>query len=207
MPLQYTWFPQTVGFIRNTLQLYGCDLISGISTGSERVQNTNPYYRSIYTLVYANESGPFPENLSDDLYQDKIIGIVAGTPAADLLARYGLLPNAKPYQLMVDTRHYSSGRQAIMDVDAGVTDAAIVWGPIAGYFAQQAKRKLTVVPLLAESRNFQLDFWITMAVRFNDQDWKHLVNQVLEKLEPEIQEILIEYNVPLLDKQGELISQ
>ena len=34
LPVRYTWWPQTIGFVRNTLRLRRCDLIAGIGTGS-----------------------------------------------------------------------------------------------------------------------------------------------------------------------------
>ena len=39
LDVRYTWFPQTIGFVRNTLRMRDCDLISGITTTSELVQN------------------------------------------------------------------------------------------------------------------------------------------------------------------------
>jgi len=136
-PVVYTWFPQTVGYVRNTLQLHECDLISGITTTNERVQNTNPYYHSIYTLVYANSDDPLPPDFSNQIYQQKRIGIVAGTPPGNLMARHGLLSRIQPYQLMVDTRYYSASEQMVNDIKNKVIDAAIIWGPIAGYLSLQ----------------------------------------------------------------------
>lgn len=205
-PVTYTWFPQTVGFVRNTLQLHECDLISGITTTNERVQNTNPYYHSIYTLVYAKENIALPVDFSHQIFQQKKIGIVAGTPAASLMAKYGLLGNIQPYQLMVDTRYYSAGKQMIEDIENGNIDAAIIWGPIAGYLSLGAKKELAVVPLIEESKSLQLDFSITMAVRFNDQEWKEQINNVLSQNKAEIYSILREFNVPLLSNKGEIIE-
>ena len=205
-PVTYTWFPQTFGFVRNTLQLHECDLISGITTTNERVQNTNPYYHSIYTLVYAKENIALPIDFTDQIYQQKKIGIVAGTPAASLMAKYGLLANIQPYQLMVDTRYYSAGKQMIDDIVKGNIDAAIIWGPIAGYLALGAEKELVIVPLIEESKSLQLDFSITMAVRFNDQEWKEQINNVLNQSKAEIYSILKQFNVPLLNNKGEVIE-
>ena len=204
-PITYTWFPQTMGYVRNTLQLHECDLISGITTTNERVQNTNPYYHSIYTLVYLSEK-PLPTDFSDPVFRNKKIGVVAGTPAANVLARYGLLQQLEPYQLMVDTRFFSIGEQIIDDITKNKIDAAIIWGPIAGYYSNKSTKKLTVVPLTEESKNIKLDFSITMAVRFNDQQWKDRINQTLKQNTDAILTILKKYHVPLLNNRGELIQ-
>ncbi len=204
-PIAYTWFPQTVGYVRNTLQLHECDLISGITTTNERVQNTNPYYHSIYTLVYLSEN-PLPTDFSDPVYKNKKVGVVAGTPAANVLARYGLLQQLQPYQLMVDTRYFSIGQQIIDDIASNKIDGAIIWGPIAGFYANKSDKKIEVVPLIEESNNIKLDFSITMAVRFNDQDWKDRINQTLKQKTEAILTILKKYHVPLLNNRGELIQ-
>ena len=206
-PIHYTWYPQSTGYVRNTLQLHQCDLITGITIGNERVQNTNPYYHSIYTLVYPLKNDPLSLDFSDPVYKNKTIGIVAGTPAANLMVKYGLLANIKPYQLMVDTRHFSSGKQIIEDIESGVIDAAIVWGPIAAYYANLSKEDIAVIPLIEETKSLTLDYGITMAVRFNDQDWKHRVNEILKNNESEIISILHDYKVPILNNAGQLIAQ
>lgn len=206
-PVHYTWFPQTVGFVRNTLHINECDLITGITIGNERVQNTNPYYRSIYALVYSQKSEALPQDFSDPEYQNKTIGLVAGTPAANLMAKYGLLGQIKPYQLMVDTRYFSAGKQIMDDIENNVIDVAILWGPIAGYFANLSKDDIAVIPLIDETKSLTLDYGITMAVRYNDQAWKHKINEILKANDDEILTVLKEYKVPLLDNLGQLISQ
>jgi quinoprotein dehydrogenase-associated probable ABC transporter substrate-binding protein len=206
LPVQYYWWPQTTGFLRNTLQARRCDLVMGIASGNERVQNTNPYYRSVYTMVYRKDSGITSTALSDPALKDLRFGVVAGTPPATLLARYGLIGQARPYHRNVDTRHFSPARQAIQDVASGETDVALAWGPIAGYFAARQSVDLQVVPLLDEPRDVRLEFLISMAVRRNEPEWKRTLNGILRTLKPRIDEVLAEYSVPMLDQKGQLIT-
>jgi len=206
LPVRYTWWPQTIGFVRNTLRLRRCDLIVGIGTGNELVQNTNPYYRSVYTMVYRGNSGLRATRLSDPALKSLRFGVVAGTPPATLLAMYDLIGQARPYQLTVDTRYFSPARQAIDDVAAGTIDVALIWGPMAGFFAKQQKVPLVVVPLLHEMAKVRLDFRVSMAVRVNEPKWKRQLNDILDRLQPKIDVILKEYGVPLLDEQGRLIT-
>ena len=201
--VRYTWFPQSVGFVRNTLRLRQCDLISGITTTSEKVQNTNPYYHSAYSIVQRSSMQPPIENMSDKRLQTLKLGVVAGTPPADILAAKGLLGNLKPYHLVADTRRSSPARDAVMDVASGEVDVAFVWGPIAGYFAQQTDESLVITPLLSEDGRVRMNYRVSMAVRFNETDWKHSVNDALAAIQPQIGEVLEEYGVPLLNDRGE----
>lgn len=201
--VRYTWFPQSIGFVRNTLRLRQCDLISGITTTSEKVQNTNPYYHSAYTVVHRADVEPPIVSLSDARLKDMRIGIVAGTPPADLLASNGLLSNIKPYHLVADTRRNTPAKDAIIDVASGETDVAFVWGPIAGYFASQQSTELRVTPLLEEDARIRMNYRVSMAVRFNEVDWKREVNAALADIQPQINEVLADYHVPLLNDRGE----
>jgi quinoprotein dehydrogenase-associated probable ABC transporter substrate-binding protein len=204
-PLTYFWFPQTAGFVRNTLLARRCDLIPGIAAAQETVQSTNPYYRSVYAMVH-RAGGIAPTGLADPRLKTLQLGVIAGTPPASALAHYGLLGRVRPYHLMVDTRHDAPARQAIEDVASGETDVAMIWGPIAGYFAPRQKVALKVAPLLdAGAAVVRLDFRIAMGVRHNEPEWKHELNDALQRLQPRIDAMLREYGVPLLDESGRLI--
>lgn len=204
--VEYTWWPQTIGFVRNTLRLRKCDLIVGMSTTNELVQNTNPYYRSVYTMVYRRDSGISATQLDDPELADKRFGVVAGTPPATILALNGMIGQAKGYQLFIDTREVSVNELMIDDLIDGEIDVALMWGASAGYFSSIADQDLIVVPLLNENPNIRLDFRISMALRYQETEWKRTLNRSIRKLQPEINSILQEYNIPLLDEKGELIA-
>ena len=202
--VRYTWYPQSTGFVRNTLKLRQCDLISGIATTSETVQNTNSYYHSAYSMVYRQSLGEPLTSFSDPRLKTLRLGIIAGTPPVDVLAVQGLLSNIKSYHLLADTRRHTPAKQAVLDVASGETDVAFIWGPIAGYYAKQSDEPLTVTPLLNENRRIRMNHRVSMAVRHNETDWKHTINAALARLQPQIDEILMEYGVPLLNDRGEL---
>ena len=90
-----------------------------------------------------------------------------------------------------------------MDVASGEVDVAFIWGPIAGYFSQQIDESLLVTPLLKEDNRVRMNYRVSMAVRFNETDWKHTVNATLAAIQPQVDEILHEYGVPLLNDRGE----
>lgn len=205
--LIYTWHPQGMGFVRNTLRARLCDLIVGVVAADELVQNTNPYYRSSYVLAHrAGQADRFAD-LAGPMAQLARIGVVAGTPPADLLARLGLFANVRPYQLVVDTRFDQPGRTMVEDLAAGTIDVALLWGPIAGYWAKRQPVALELQPLTSDPRaGLRFDFLISMGIRHAEPEWKQAVNTALRELRPDIDEILDEFAVPRLDRQGRLVG-
>jgi quinoprotein dehydrogenase-associated probable ABC transporter substrate-binding protein len=205
--LDYMFFPQATGFVRMTLAAHRCDVIMGFPQGDDLVQGTNPYYRTAYALVTKQGSGlEDVATLEDGRLKGKHIGIVAGTPPATNMAANGLMTNAKPYPLMIDTRIDSSAAAMIKDMMSGEIDAAVLWGPMAGYYAKQASPPLHVTPLVKETSGPRLAYRIGMGVRPADQNWKRLLNRLIQENQPTINKILLDYGVPLLDENDRLIG-
>ena len=178
----------------------------GISLGFELLQNTNPYYRSAYVMLYRAEGSPEVASLSDPTLKSARIGLIAGTPPATIVALNGLMPQVQPYHLVADTRFDHPGQQLVDDLAAGKIDVGLLWGPIAGYYAKQQKVALKIVPLLTDNGPVRMDYRITMGLRFNEPDWKHRLNDIIKSRQADIDAILNDYGVPLLDAQGKLIA-
>ncbi|BBE70502.1 substrate-binding domain-containing protein [Oharaeibacter diazotrophicus] len=205
-PLTYTWYPMATGFVRKTLGEKRCDVIIGYAQGDELVQNTNAYYRTSYVLVTKPGSkADGVDTLEDPRLKGLRIGLVAGTPPGDNIAINGLMGRVKPYPLMVDTRYTHVPEMMVKDLVDGVTDVAIFWGPIGGYYAKQ--NGLTAVPLVKETRGPRLTYRITMGVRASDQNWKRQLNTLIRENQKEINAILLEFGVPLLDEKDRPITQ
>src|SRR3569832_210778 len=150
--LDYVFFPQATGFVRLTLGAHRCDVIMGFPHGEDLVHGTNPYYRTAYALVAKPGSGlDEVTTLEDERLKGKHIGIVAGTPPGTNMAANGLMLNAKPYPLMIDTRYDSTSQAMIDDLKSGTIDAAILWGPIAGFYAKKEIPPLRVTLLVMQS--------------------------------------------------------
>ena len=204
----YAWFPQATGFVRNTLAAHKCDVIMGYPQGNDLVQSTNAYYRTSYALVFK----PGREldgiaTLEDPRLKGKRIGIIAGTPPSSYLASNGLMANAKPYALMIDTRYDSSVELMMKDLESDAVDIGVLWGPMAGYYARKATPQFTIVPLIKESSGPALVYRIGMGVRFSDQEWKRSLNRLIEENQTEINRILLSFGVPLLDEQNQPIDE
>lgn len=205
--IDYMYFPQATGFVRMTLGAHRCDVIMGFPQGDDLVQGTNPYYRTAYALVSKPNTGlDDVTTLEDARLKGKHIGIVAGTPPATNMAVNGLMTDAKPYPLMIDTRVDSSAETMIDDLNKGDIDAAILWGPMAGFYAKKTNPPLHVTPLVNEKTGPQLVYRIGMGVRRADQNWKRLLNRLIQENQPEINKILSDYGLPLLDENNQVIS-
>src|ERR1700687_2452505 len=205
--LGYMYFPQATGFVRMTLAAHRCDVIMGFPQGDDLVQGTNPYYRTTYALVTKQGNGlDEVAALEDQRLKGKHIGVVAGTPPATNMAAYGLMTDAKPYPLMIDTRFDSSAVAMINDLMSVEIDAGVLWGPMAGYYARQANAPLHVTPLVKETSGPRLAYRIGMGVRPADQNWKRLLNRLIQENQAAINKILLDFGVPLLDENDRLIS-
>jgi quinoprotein dehydrogenase-associated probable ABC transporter substrate-binding protein len=205
--LDYVYFPQATGFVRMTLGAHRCDVIMGFPQGDDLVQGTNPYYRTAYALVSKHEAGLDDVTTLDDArLKGKHIGIVAGTPPATNMAVNGLMVNAKPYPLVIDTRIDSSALAMIKDLMAGNIDAAILWGPMAGFYAMSAEPPLHVTPLVKEATGPRLVYRIGMGVRAADQNWKRVLNRLIQENQPAINKVMLDFGVPLLDENNRPIG-
>jgi len=205
--LGYAFYPQATGFVRMTLGAHRCDVIIGFPQGDDLAQGTNPYYRTAYAIVSREGSGlEDVAMLDDERLKGKHIGIVAGTPPATNMAAAGLMANAKPYPLMIDTRVDSSAQAMIDDLNSGAIDAGILWGPMAGFYAKHAATPLQVTPLVKETAGPKLVYRIGMGVRAADQNWKRQLNRLIQENQPEINKILLDFGVPLLDENDRPIT-
>ena len=213
LPVTYYSFPQRLAFIRNTLryklpgQDYPCDIVIGVPVGfDEGVSVTKPYYRSTYALVFAKGKGMDKVNtIGEFLALDPAklrslrIGVHDRSPASNWLAQHELLDNGVPYPTMNPDPQQYPGEIIEKDLANGKLDAAIVWGPIAGYFAQRVKTaQLVVLPLRSEP-GVRLDYQMAMGVRYGEREWKQQVESLIDSRQADIQAILKEYGVPLVD--------
>lgn len=206
--LAYSYYPGATGFVRNTLNAHLCDVILGMPQGNDFVQPTNPYYRTTYAIVTrAGSELDGMTSLDDPRLKEKPrrIGLVANTPPGNVLAMHGLMASVKPYPLMVDTRVESSSAAMIHDLEKGDIDVALLWGPIAGYYAKHSSEKLNVA-LLPETPGARMAFRIGFGVRHSDQNWKRELNTLIAQNKTELDRILLDYGVPLLDESGHAIT-
>ncbi|MFE1601823.1 rare earth element methanol dehydrogenase accessory protein XoxJ [Methylobacterium sp. ID0610] len=202
--LRTYWLTQGPGFVRNTLGSGLCDVIIGSALGTDLVQSTNPYYRSAYVLVSRRGDLPGVGALDDPRLKGKAIGVVAGTPPVNRMGDLGLVGSMRPYapyQFDPSNPHQTVSAQIVADLAEKKLDAAILWGPAAGWLARQSGVPMEVVPLLREPDRPALTYRIAMGVRINENEWKRTLNTALRKRRAEIEQVLRDYAVPLLDEE------
>lgn len=205
LPVSFVWFPQVMGFVRNTLRARQCDLVMGTVAGDPLMDNTSAYYHSGYMIVTRADSGIGATSLADPALADKRFGIVAATPPTDLLLRHNLMAHATSYALAVDTRYESPARAMLQDLADRKIDVALLWGPIAGFYIKHEKLPLKAAFLDPEGDSDRLDFRIAMGVRANEPEWRRTVDQALRRHRAEVDALLADYGIPLLDEQNKPI--
>ncbi|HEY2020032.1 substrate-binding domain-containing protein [Paraburkholderia sp.] len=209
--LEYTYFPQRMGFVRHTLrekedntQRYRCDLIIGVPKGYDMTSTTQPYLRSTYAMVFPNRPEFASIQTPDDLLKlppeqlHKLrFGIFSQTPAVDWLLGHNLIDQAVSYQVQSGDPAEYPGQMVEHDLRAGNVDVVFLWGPIAGYFAKRAGDSVRLVPFPAQP-GIRFDYTISMGVRYGEKAWKDKVDQWIGANHDKIDSILATYEVPML---------
>lgn len=217
LPVEYEWFPQRMGFIRNTLRAkdaegdaYKCDVVMGLPNGYELAMTTDPYYRSMYALVYVKgrdlddiRSAQDVIDMAAERKQKLRFGMASRNPGNAWLQKHGMLDRiVVAYPSQPGDPNIRPGELEQKDLLDGRIDATILWGPIAGYFAKTTEDlEIEVIPLSSEP-GVHLDYAISAGVRFGDKAWRDELNGLLERNEEQIQTLLEEYEVPLVEEGG-----
>jgi len=206
--LDYSWFSEASGYVPNTMGSAACDLVMGYAQGTGLIDDTNPYYRTSYVLLYREDNDALRgvDGLSDTRLKGTSIGFFARTLPASILAMHGLVHTARPFDVGAYENAASAATAMIAEMVSGKLDAGVLWGPVGGYYAQRASAPLKLVPLVKETAGPRTVYGITMGVRPNDPQWKHKINKVIAENQAAINVILQDYNVPVLDDKGELIT-
>jgi quinoprotein dehydrogenase-associated probable ABC transporter substrate-binding protein len=209
LPVSYYSFPARLGFIRNTLRYklpnadYPCDIVMGVPVGFDQVSVTKPVYRSTYALVYPKGKGlDGVESVADFLalgpqrLKQLRIGLHDRSPATEWLRRHDLVDQGVPYAMMNPDPAQYPGELLEKELASGRVDVAIVWGPIAGFFAKRVtSAELKVVPMKSEP-GVRFEYEMAMGVRHGEREWKQQVEQLIDSRHAEIQAILNDYRVP-----------
>jgi mxaJ protein len=207
LSVEYTWWAQRRGFIRNTLRAGICDVVIGVPSSYELALTTAPYYRSTYAFVYRKDRNLKIRSFDDAVLREVKIGVQligddsANTPPAHALSNRRIVENVKGYTVYGDYAKANPPAGIIEAVARGEVDVAIVWGPLAGYFARMQRVGLDVVPVSPEIDQPFLPFVfdISIGVRRGEDAFKAELDEILRRKRFEIERILDEYNVPRVE--------
>ena len=205
--VEYTWWAQRRGFVRNTLREGACDVIMGVPAGFELARTSRPYYRSTYVFVSREDRALDLSSLDDPRLKTLKVGVqmigddFANTPPAHALSARGLIRNIVGYSVLDDYSKPNPPAHVMAAVAAGEVDAAIVWGPLAGYFARREPVPLAIAPVAPEmdSPSLPFVFDISMAVRRGDNDRLAVLNEFITRRRADIDRVLDQFGVPRVD--------
>jgi mxaJ protein len=210
MRVEYTWWAQRRGFVRNTLGAGQCDVLMGVPAGFELAATTRPYYRSTYVFVSRRDRGLGLRSLDDERLRRLKIGVqmigddFSNSPPAHALSARGVVENVIGYSVLGDYSQPNPPARVVEAVARGDVDVAVVWGPLAGYFAPRQPAPLDLLPVTPQtdtpSRPFAFD--ISMAVRRGDDERRRLLEDFIVRRRTDIDRVLAQFGVPRVDVRG-----
>ena len=214
LKVKYEFFPQRIGFIRNTLRAeatgkgYKCDIVMNVPSSFELADTTEPYYTTSYALIYAK--GRNLDQVTDPSMllevaktsKEKIKIGLSDVGAAQLwVFKNGLMSYMTPYQGQPGDPKANPAKKMIDEIVAGNIDATVVMGQSAGYWAKQYSDQIELVVLPLKDnpeQKLRLTFSFSMAVRYREKEWKQTIDRLIKENKTEIENILIDYNIPLV---------
>ena len=213
--LKYEWFPQRMGFIRNTLRseengVYKCDLVMSVPEHFELAATTKPYYASTYSMVYIKGRGldsvtePVMLETLNNERKDIRFGLFDRGPAQIWVFKHNLMDNMVPYQFQIGDARLNPTEIILNDLYDGKFDVTIVWGPTAAYFATQNKDRgeMVIIPLDDDDPKLpemKFVYNMSMAVRFGDNEWKEQLNGLIDEHQEDINDIISNYGIPIIE--------
>jgi quinoprotein dehydrogenase-associated probable ABC transporter substrate-binding protein len=213
--LEYFWFPQRIGFIRNSLNAFTdenaveskdfkCDIVMGMPAGSDMVLTTQPYYHSTYVLLIAKGRGWDNIQTAEQLAQLPLaqqaklkIAMFDRGAGTDWLQKHNLLDQGIPYQSMTGDSEHNVAMQMSDDLKAKKIDMVILWGVLAGHVVAQNPNGYTVISMKSEA-GLKFDYQMAMGVRKNDKARQEQLNNLITEKSADIEAILSQYHIPLL---------
>ncbi len=204
-PLAYFWWPQRRGFIRNSLDAGRCDVVIGVPAQYRGLQPTRSYYRSSYAFVSRRDRHLRIDSFDAPSLKSLTIGIqITGDdynnpPAAQALAERHLVQNVRGFPIYGDYSQPDPQRDIVDAVAEGRVDIAVVWGPLAGYYARFEPTPIDVTPIAMKHTDpaSPFSFDIAMGVRGDDGALREDLNGIIGRREADIRQILRAYGVPL----------
>jgi mxaJ protein len=202
--VQYTWWAQRRGYVRNTLNEGRCDLWPGVASSVDMLATTRPYYRSTYVFVTRAGDNLAGLTLDDPRLRRLRLGVQmvgddgSNTPPAHALTRRGMVANVRGFMLYGDYRQPNPPAAIVRAVATGEIDVGLVWGPLAGFFAARSPVPLRTEPVTPwlDDTSWPMVYDISVGVQRSDTRLLSEVDQVLADRHGEIDALLDRYHVP-----------
>ena len=200
--LEYIWWAAPRGLARMLNGTY-CDVILQAPQGYDLASVTRPYYRTGYVIVQKKDAAHPVTTLDDPALKTMKIGVhlfannAENTPPAMALSAHGVVGNLVGFSTVYvgGMAHPDDIVKAVAD---GSIDLAIVWGPIAGYYAKQLGANLALRELPDDKASgIPFNFSMGMAIRRKDRALKDSLEKFIAARAPEIHNLLEQYGIPL----------
>lgn len=206
--LKYVWWAQRRGYVRNTLNERACDFWPGVGSNVEMLATSRPYYRSTYMFVSRADADLKGLTLDDPRLKHLRIAVQmvgndgVNTPPAHALSRRGIIDNVRGYMLYGDYAKPNPPADVVRAVERGDVDVALVWGPLAGYFAAQSKVPLRLEPVTPwlDDMQWPMQFDVSVGIQKDNQKLLKQVDKILSRRNGDIQRLLASYHVPVVNE-------
>jgi mxaJ protein len=209
MQLQWVWWAQRRGFVRNTLNQSKCDVWPGIASGVDVAATTDSYYRSTYVFVVRKSSHLRNLTLDDPRLHQLLVGVqmigndATNTPPAHAIAARGIVDNVRGYMIYGDYSRPNPPSDIVKAVAQKKIDVALAWGPMAGYFAHESKGAIEIVPVTPNADpRWPMTYSISMGVKRSNQELRNRINDSLRREHSAVETILLRYHVPLVPESA-----
>ena len=204
--LEYIWWAQRRGYVRNTLNERKCDFWPGVASNVEMVATTRPYYRSTYMFVTRRDAHLAGLTLDDPRLKRLKIGVqlvgndASNTPPAHALAARGIISNVRGYMLYGDYAAPNPPAEVVRAVELGDVDVALVWGPLAGYFAAKSPVPLELEPVTPwfADQQWPMQFDVSVGVRRDNQKLLNDIDRILARRSGDVRRLMASYHVPIV---------
>jgi mxaJ protein len=205
--VEYTWWAQRRGYVRNTIGFGACDVLMGVPSRFERTLVTRPYYRSSYVFVARADGGPSVSSLDDPVLRRVRVGVQLigddgqNTPPAHALAARHIVNNVVGYSVYGDYLQPNPPARIIDAVARGDVGVAVAWGPLAGYFAAKEPIALTLTPVTPQVDSaLPFAFDISVGVARRARPLRDEIDAALARRTADIDRLLDAYHVPRVDR-------
>lgn len=200
--IEYIWWAAPRGMMRMLNGNY-CDVFMQAPTEFDMAGVTGPYYRTSYVIVQRRDAAHHITGLDDPALKGMKIGVHLfaadgeNTPPAMALSAHGIVG------LVGFSTTYAGGHDRpddiIRAVADGTVDVAMVWGPIAGYYARKLGLDLVLTPVVNDTLSgMQFAFSMGMATRHRERAFRDSLQAFIDGHRGEIQGILDQFGIPTL---------
>jgi mxaJ protein len=198
-------------YLRDYMDKGLCDVSIGMDTGDPRVLTTRPYYRSGYVFITRQNDNLDLQNWdSEVLRKVERIAYVPGSPAEVMMRAIGRYNDMFNYEQ--ELVGYKSRRnqyvkyenaKLVSEVASGRAEVAVLWGPAGARYVKESTTplKMTVIPdnnTRADGEKVGFHYSTSMGVRKGEEALLAQLNQVIEKRQHDIRQILEAEGIPLL---------